>query len=92
MMPKKHETDTNEILCRLMTVEVDNNCFDENPLNYQYFVAIFKEVMESTIGNPHRQLIRLIRYTKGEAKELVMNCFHQPLREGYQINKMLLEK
>ena len=34
----------------------------------------------------------LIKYTKGEAKELVMNSIHQPPRKGYQIAKMLLEK
>ena len=91
----KHEIDT-EILCRLMkhqsAPEVDIDCFDGHPLNYQYFMATFKEVVENRINDPHGQLIRLIKYTKGEAKELVMNCIHQPPREWYQIAKMLLEK
>ena len=72
--------------------EVDIDCFDGNPLNYRYFMAIFKEVVENRIDDPCGTLIRLIKYTKGEAKELVMNCIHQPPREGYQIAKMLLEK
>ena len=92
----KHEIDTNEILCRLMKQQsapkVDNDSFDGNPLNYRYFMAIFKEVVENRIDDPRGRLIRLIKYTKGEAKELVMNCIHQPPREGYQIAKMLLEK
>ena len=92
----KHEIDTNEILCRLMkqqsAPEVDIDSFDGNPLNYRYFMVIFKEVVENRIANPRGRLIRLIKYTKGEAKELVMNCIHPPPREGYKIAKMLLEK
>ena len=52
----KHEIDTTEILCRLMkqqsAPEVDFDCFDGNPLNYQYFMAIFKEVVENRINDP----------------------------------------
>ena len=92
----KDEIDANEILCRQMrqqsAPEVDIDCFDGNPLNYQYFVAIFKDVVENRINEPCGQLIRLIKYTKGEPKELVTNCIHQPPKEGYQIGKMLLEK
>ena len=55
-------------------------------------MAIFKEVVENRIDDPRGRLIRLIKYTKGEAKELVMNYIHQPFIEGYQIAKMLLEK
>ena len=54
----KHEIDTNEILCRLMkqqsALEVDIDCFDGNPLNYRYFMAIFKEVVENRIDDPNR--------------------------------------
>ena len=92
----KHEIDTNEVLCRLMkqqsAPEVDTDSFDGNPLNYRYFMAIFKEVVENRIDDPCGQLIRLIKYTNGEAKELIMNCIHQPPIEVYQIAKMLLEK
>ena len=92
----KPEIDTNEILCRLIkqqsAPEIDTDSFDGNLLNYRYFMAIFKEVVENRIDDPRGRLIRLIKYTKGEAKELVMNCIHQPPREGYQIVKMLLEK
>ena len=55
-------------------------------------MAIFKEVVENRIDDLRGRLIRLIKYTKGEAKELVMNCIHQPPREGSQIDKMLLGK
>ena len=55
-------------------------------------MAIFKEVVENRIDDPHGRLIRLMKYTNGDAKGLVMNCIHQPPREVYQIAKMLLEK
>ena len=68
----KHEIDNNEILCRLMkqqlTLEVDIDCLDGNPLDYRYFMAIFKEVVEIRIDDPRRRLIRLIKYTIAEAK------------------------
>ena len=92
---KKHEIKTNEILCRLMKqqlLKADIDCFDGNPMNYWYVMAIFIEVAGNRIDDPRGRLIRLITYTKGEAKELVMNCIHQPPREWYQIAKMLLEK
>ena len=92
----KHEIDTNEILCRLMkqqsAPEVDIDSFDGNPMNYRYFMAIFKEVVENRIDDPRGRLIRLIKYIKEDAKGLVMNCIHQPLRQVYQIAKVLLEK
>ena len=92
----KHEIDTNEILFRLMrqqsASEIDIDCFDGNFVNYRYFMAIFKKVVENRIDDSRGRLIRLIKYNKGDAKELVMNCIHQPPREGYQIAKMLLER
>ena len=52
----KHSNDNNEILRRLMkqqsAPEVDIDCFDGNPLNYWYFMAIFIEVMENRVDNP----------------------------------------
>ena len=72
----KNEIDTNEILCRLMkqqsAPEVDIDSFDGNLLNYRYFMAIFKEVVENRIDDPRGRLIRLIKCTKVEAKEPVM--------------------
>ena len=92
----KHEIDTNEILFRLMrqqsASEIDIDCFDGNFVNYRYFMAIFKKVVENRIDDSRGRLIMLIKYNKGDAKELVMNCIHQPPREGYQIAKMLLER
>ena len=41
-----------------------------NPINYKYFISIFKEVVEEKIEDPTGKLIMLIKYTDGKAKEL----------------------
>ena len=53
---KLENTDTTEMLCRLLkqqsASEVDTDCFDGNPLNYTYFMTIFREIVESKIEDP----------------------------------------
>ena len=93
---KNPEMYTNEIVCRLMkqqsAPETDIDCFYVNPLTFRDFMAIFKEVVENRIDDHLRWLIRLIKYTKGDAKKLIMDCLHQPAREERDIAKMLLGK
>ena len=55
-------------------------------------MSIFKEVVEDKIEDPTGRLIRLIKYTDGEAGELIKPCVQQPTRLGYRNAKMLLEK
>ena len=50
--------------------------FNGTPLSYRYFMALFKELDESRIDDPHECLTRLIKDMKGEVRELVMNCIH----------------
>ena len=59
-------------------------CFDGNVLNYHHFVALFREVVESKIEDPRGMLIRLLKYTSGEAKELVNHCIQLPSNEGFE--------
>ena len=42
---------------------VDTEKFDGNPINYQYFMRIFKEVVKERIEDARGRLIRLIKYT-----------------------------
>ena len=63
-----------------MYVEV----FDDNPLHFKYFISVFKEVVETKLDDPCGCLTRLIRYTSGEAKELVRNCIHLFPEECYE--------
>ena len=49
-----------------------------------YFMEVFKEVVEEKIEDPRGRLTRLIKYTTGEAKDLNKYCIQQPSAEGYK--------
>ena len=53
-------------------------------MNFKYFIYIFKEVAERKVDDPIGSLTHLIKYTSGEAKELVENCLYLPASEGYK--------
>ena len=72
--------------------EVDMEQFDGNPLNYQYFMALFAEVVETKIEEPRGRLTRLIKFTTGEARELIKHCIHLPRSRSYQHARALLER
>ena len=69
-------------MCKLLSQQsapnVDIDMFDGNPLEFNYFMSIFEEIVESKVVNPRGKLTRLINYTKGEVKELVKYCIQQP--------------
>ena len=76
-----------EMLCRLLrqqaTPEVDVEVFDGNPLNFKYFISVFKEVVETKFDDPCGHLTRLIKYTSGEGKKLRKHCIPLPPEECY---------
>ena len=83
------------MLCKLIqqqgAPEVDLDNFSGDPLEYHYFMEVFKEVVEKKIENPRGRLTRLIKYTAGEAKDLIKHCIQQPSAEGYDNAMELLE-
>ena len=70
------------MMCKLLSQQsapnVDIDMFDGNPLEFNYFMSLFEEMVESKVVDPRGRLKRLISYTKGEAKELVKHCIQQP--------------
>ena len=93
MLPSAEPTD---MLCKLLKVQsapdVDIECFDGNVLEYHYFMALFREVVESKIEDPRGRLTRLIKYTVGDARDLIKHCIQLPSNEGFTQAKYLLEK
>ena len=87
---------SSDALCKLFQLqaaaEVDMEQFDGNPLNYQYFMALFAEVVEKKIEEPRERLTRLIKFTTGEARELIKHCIHLPRSRSYQHARALLER
>ena len=84
------------MMCKLLSQQsapnVDIDVFGDNPLEFNNFMSIFEEMVESKVVDPRGRLTRLINYTKGEAKELVKHCIQQPIEVCYDNAKNLLMK
>ena len=77
-----------EMLCNMLkqqsALNVDLEAFDGDPMNYHYFMALFTEVVVKNISDPRGRLTRLIKYTKGDAKDLIQHCIQLPSPVGYE--------
>ena len=84
------------MICKLFqqqgAPEVEVDKFSGNPLEYQYFSTMFKEVVERKIKDPVGRLTRLIKFTDGEAKDLIKHYLHSTPDIGYNTAIMLLNK
>ena len=54
--------------------DVDLDVIDGNPLECHYFMTLLHEVVEKRVDDPRGKLTRLIKYTKGDAKEMIKHC------------------
>ena len=85
-----------EAICSLVkqqsAADVDLDVFDDNPLEYNYFMSLFHELVEKRIDDPQGRLTRLIKYTKGDAKEMIKHCVQQHPTVGYKNAKDLLRQ
>ena len=59
--------------------KVDIDIFSGDALEYVYFIANFKDMVESVVDDQRGRLNRLIKYTSGEAKDLIRHCVHDPV-------------
>ena len=79
--------EVSDVLCQLLKQQSapgeDIDVFDGNPLNLKYFMTLFREVMEIKIEDPRDRLTCLIKYTTGEANELIKHCVEQTANKGY---------
>ena len=67
--------------------------FNGDPLDYLTFIRNFEYVVESKTEDPARKLELLLKYTKGEAHELIQECPHiQPSERAFQTAKYMLQK
>ena len=84
------------MICKLFqqqgAPEVEVDKFSGNPLEYQYFSTMFKEVVERKIKDPVGRLTRLIKFTDGEAKDLIKHCIHLTPEIDYDTAIMVLNK
>ena len=73
-----------ELLKLTAAPDVDLDVFDGNALEFKYFMMNFREMVEKKVPDPAGRLMRLLKYTQGEPKELIKGCVYKPASEGYR--------
>ena len=71
---------------------MDLDVFDRNHLEYQNFMTLIHELIDKRIDDPGARLTRLIRYTKGDLKNIIHYCVQQPPSVGYKNAKKILDQ
>ena len=66
--------------------------FDSNPLEYHHFMDLFREVVEKCMQDPKERLLRLLKYARGEAHDMIKHCLQEPSYTGYIHAKGLLRQ
>ena len=67
--------------------DVQMETFDDNPLEYHH-----REVVVEWIQDPKGRLPRLLKYTRGEAHDMIKHCLHETLYIGYTHAQRLLRQ
>ena len=85
-----------EIMCRLLkqqsAPEIEIDVFGGNPVEFHYFMAVFREVVEKRADDQRGRITRLNKYTKGDAKDVAKNCIQLPPEDGFKTAKHLLNE
>ena len=85
----------NEMMIQTLRIQsapkVEIDTFSGDPLEYDYFMENFKDVVENLIEDPRQRLVRLLNFTEGEAKDLIKHCVHEK-EKCYSVALELLEK
>ena len=61
-------------------------------MEYQYVISVFREVVELKIDDSHSRLVRLLKYTEGEARNSIKHYIQQTPEAGHEKAKQLLER
>ena len=67
-----------ELLRQQAILGLEINTFDGNPMDLHYVLAVFKKVVDNKVTDPRGRLTHLIKFTKGETKEITKNCIYLP--------------
>ena len=91
-LPDKNQPDMVTMMSKLLRqqADVDIDIFTSDPVDYNYFIAVFDEVVEKKIDDPGGRLTRLTKYTDGQPKEMIKHCIQQPAAVGYKNARSLL--
>ena len=64
----------------------------KNPLEYKQFVLSFERTIESRTTDSADRYYSLIKYTSGEAQNLVLSCDHEDVDVAYDKARLMLKK
>lgn len=80
------------LIKRSKAPQTELEVFSGSSIEYPYFMATFKQVVEENIHNERERLILLIKYTKDDVKELIKSCVYLDDNIFYTRAKELLER
>ena len=83
LKPESYETSAKQVtelskdmVRALKAPSAEIDVFKGDPLEYHYFRSNFREAVEKMIDDQRGRLTRLIKYTDGDAKDLIKHCVH----------------
>ena len=87
----QEECQISKMMCQLLkqqsAPDIDIDIFSVNSTKFQYFMAVFNEIMEKKVDDPRGKLTRLIKYTTGDVKETLKNCIQLAAEIGFETAK-----
>lgn len=89
---ESHDSEVLTILKQSKAPTVDLDVFTGNPVDFPYFITTFSQAVECNIPDERGRLSRMIKYTQGEAKDLVKSCVYLPESICYKRAKELLQE
>ena len=87
-----YKTDMISMFRRSRTPRIDLDVSSGNPIDYPYFITSFGQVVETNVRDQRGRLSLLVKYTQGEAKELVKSCVYLSDDISYKRAKELLKQ
>ena len=94
--PGRNQADMAGMMSKLLRQQaapnVDIDIFSGDTVDYHYFIAVFEEVVEKKNDDPRGRLIRLIKSTDGEPKEMIKHFIQQSVSVGHKNAVSLLEE
>ena len=90
----KERKGVSEVIWKLLQYqgapEIVTDMFSGNPLEYRYLVSMFNQAVEKKVNYQTGRITRLLKFTSGEAKELIQHCIYLPPETGYKTALRLL--
>ena len=70
------------MMCQLLkqqsAPDIDIDIFSSNLVDFNYFMAVFSEIVGNKVDGRKEKLTQLIKYTTSDAKEMLENCIWLP--------------